>query len=94
MGGFAGKYGLQFTVHMASEYRAPEIVALARQAHEHGFSQIWVNDNLRYRQQYVLLAAIATQVPIQVGTGITVPYFRTPWTLRTRLPALRADRGP
>jgi 5,10-methylenetetrahydromethanopterin reductase len=88
MGRFSGRYGLQFTVHMASEYRAPEIVALARQAHEHGFSQIWVNDNLRYRQQYVLLAAIAAQVPIQVGTGITVPYFRNPVDLADTLATL------
>src|SRR3954452_17224085 len=88
MGGFSGRYGLQFTVHMASEYRAPEIVALARQAHEHGFSQIWVNDNLRYRQQYVLLTAIAAQVPIQVATGITVPYFRNPVDLADTLATL------
>jgi 5,10-methylenetetrahydromethanopterin reductase len=88
MAEFSGRYGLQFTVHMASEYRAPAIVALARQAHEHGFSQIWVNDNLRYRQQYVLLAAIAAQVPIQVGTGITVPYFRNPVDLADTLATL------
>ncbi len=88
MPAFQGKLGLQFTVHMASQYAAPRIVDLARRAHDRGFSQIWVNDNLRYRQQYVLLAAIAAQVPIQVATGITVPYFRNPVDLADTLATL------
>jgi alkanesulfonate monooxygenase SsuD/methylene tetrahydromethanopterin reductase-like flavin-dependent oxidoreductase (luciferase family) len=78
MASFKGQYGLQFTLHIASGYRAPEIVEHARRAHEQGFCQIWVNDNLRYRQQFVVLTAIATQVPIALGTAVTVPYFRNP----------------
>src|SRR5438067_10736151 len=78
MASFKGQYGLQFTLHIASGYRAPEVVEHARLAHERGFSQIWINDNLRYRQQYVVLTAIAIQVPIALGTAITVPYFRNP----------------
>lgn len=78
MTSFKGQYGLQFTLHIASGYRAPEVVEHARLAHERGFSQIWINDNLRYRQQYVVLTAIAIQVPIGLGTAITVPYFRNP----------------
>ena len=78
MTSFTGEFGLQFTLHIASNYTAPEIVDHARLGHELGFSQIWVNDNLRYRQQYVVLTAIATQVPISLGTAVTVPYFRNP----------------
>jgi alkanesulfonate monooxygenase SsuD/methylene tetrahydromethanopterin reductase-like flavin-dependent oxidoreductase (luciferase family) len=78
MTSFTGEFGLQFTLHIASNYTAPEIVEHARLGHELGFSQIWVNDNLRYRQQYVVLTAIAAQVPISLGTAVTVPYFRNP----------------
>ena len=88
MASYTGSYGLQFTVHLASQYRTPEIVQLARLAHERGFRQIWVNDNLRYRQQFVLLTAIAAQVPIQIGTAITVPYFRNPVDLASTLATL------
>ena len=88
MAGYAGEFGLQFTLHIASGYRAPEVVDLARRAHARGFAQVWVNDNLRYRQQYVVLTAIAAQVPIRVGTAVTVPYFRNPVDLADTLATL------
>jgi 5,10-methylenetetrahydromethanopterin reductase len=88
MPAFAGEIGLQFTLHIASDYRTPEVVRLARQAHDQGFDQVWVNDNLRYRQQYVVLTAIAAQVPIRLGTAVTVPYFRNPVDLADTLATL------
>lgn len=78
MSTFRGTFGLQFTLHIASSYSAPEVVRLARLGHEKGFGQVWVNDNLRYRQQFVVLSAIASQVPVPLGTAITVPFFRNP----------------
>ncbi len=88
MARFTGQVGLQFTLHIASNYRAPEVVALAQRAADRGFSQVWVNDNLRYRQQYVVLTAIAAHVPIQLGTAVTVPYFRNPVDLADTLATL------
>jgi 5,10-methylenetetrahydromethanopterin reductase len=75
---FKGRLGLQFTLHIASSYSAPEVVGLAELAATEGFDQLWVNDNLRYRQQFVVLSAIASHVPISLGTAITVPFFRNP----------------
>ena len=73
-----GELGLQFTIHIANQYKVPQIVELAEFSSEENFSQIWVNDNLGYRNIFVVLTAIAAQVPIKIGTAITVPYYRNP----------------
>jgi alkanesulfonate monooxygenase SsuD/methylene tetrahydromethanopterin reductase-like flavin-dependent oxidoreductase (luciferase family) len=78
MGIFDGQLGLQFVTHLANHYSVPELVRLARYACDRGFKHIWVNDNIRYRSQLVVLTAIASQVPVQVGTAIMVPYFHNP----------------
>ena len=75
---FTGDIGLQFTIHIANQYKVPEIVRLAGIAHDQGFDQVWVNDNLGYRQIFVVLAAMAAKVPIRLGSAILVPYFRNP----------------
>ncbi len=75
---FTGDIGLQFTIHIANQYTVPEIVRLAGIAHDQGFDQVWVNDNLGYRQIFVVLAAMASKVPIRLGSAILVPYFRNP----------------
>ena len=72
------KVGLQFTMHIQNRYTVPEIVRLAALAHDQGFDQIWVNDNLKYRSNWVILTAIAAQVPIQIGTSIQIPFIRNP----------------
>ena len=70
--------GLQFTLHLQNKHPVTEIVGFARQAHDLGFDQIWVNDNLRWRSNFVAMTAIASHVPIRLGTAIMVPYFRNP----------------
>ncbi|HEY7165529.1 MAG TPA: LLM class flavin-dependent oxidoreductase [Candidatus Binatia bacterium] len=75
---FSGEVGLQFTTHIANHYTVPEWVGLAGFAHKHRFQQVWVNDNLGYRNVFVILTAIASRVPIKLGTAILVPYFRNP----------------
>lgn len=75
---FNGELGLQFVTHLANHYSVPALVRLAQLAAEHGFEQIWVNDNIRYRSQLVVLTAIASQVPVRLGTAILVPYFHNP----------------
>ena len=75
---FNGELGLQFTIHIANQYKVPQIIELAELSAGENFSQIWVNDNLGYRNLYVVLAAIATKVPIKIGTAVTVPFYRNP----------------
>jgi alkanesulfonate monooxygenase SsuD/methylene tetrahydromethanopterin reductase-like flavin-dependent oxidoreductase (luciferase family) len=75
---FNGELGLQFVTHLANHYTIPDLVRLARSAADRGFKQIWVNDNIRYRGQMVVLTAIAAHVPIRIGTAIMVPYFHNP----------------
>jgi alkanesulfonate monooxygenase SsuD/methylene tetrahydromethanopterin reductase-like flavin-dependent oxidoreductase (luciferase family) len=75
---YRGEIGLQFTTHLANRYSIPQWVELAEFAQRNKFSQLWVNDNLGHRNIFVILAAIASKVPIKLGTAILVPYFRNP----------------
>jgi len=85
---FAGELGLQFVTHLANHYTVPDLVQLARFASGKGFKHIWVNDNIRYRSQMVVLTAIASHVPIRLGTAIMVPYFHNPLDVADSLGAL------
>lgn len=78
MAKYTGELGLQFVTHLANHYTLPDLVRLAQLGHDRGFAQIWVNDNLRYRNQLIVLTAIASHVPIRLGTAIMVPYFHNP----------------
>jgi 5,10-methylenetetrahydromethanopterin reductase len=75
---FQGEVGLQFTTHLAKHYTLPQWVDLADHARRNQFDQVWINDNLGHRNIFVILAAIASKVPIKLGTAILVPYFRNP----------------
>jgi alkanesulfonate monooxygenase SsuD/methylene tetrahydromethanopterin reductase-like flavin-dependent oxidoreductase (luciferase family) len=85
---FNGQLGLQFVTHLANHYTVPDLVRLARFAVGKGFKHIWVNDNIRYRSQIVVLTAIASQVPVELGTAIMVPYFHNPLDVADSLGAL------
>lgn len=85
---FQGEFGLQFTLQVASHYTTGEIVELADLAARHGFHQIWLSDALRYRNPLMVAAAIASRVPIKLGTAILVPYFRNPVDVADSLLAL------
>ncbi|TMA12138.1 MAG: LLM class flavin-dependent oxidoreductase [Deltaproteobacteria bacterium] len=78
---FRGELGLQFVTHLANHYTVPDLVTLADLARRKGFERIWVNDNIRYRGQLVVLTAIAARVHIPLGTAILVPYFHQPLDL-------------
>ncbi|HXV78397.1 MAG TPA: LLM class flavin-dependent oxidoreductase [Candidatus Binatia bacterium] len=85
---FDGELGLQFVTHLANHYTVPDLVRLAQMAADKGFKQIWVNDNIRYRGQLVVLTAIAAHVPIRLGTAVMVPYFHNPLAVTDSLAAL------
>jgi alkanesulfonate monooxygenase SsuD/methylene tetrahydromethanopterin reductase-like flavin-dependent oxidoreductase (luciferase family) len=88
MAQYRGEFGLQFVTHLANHYSVRELIRLAKLAQEKGFAQIWVNDNVRYRGQLVVLTAIAAEVPIRIGTAILVPYFHHPLDLAGSFAAL------
>jgi len=85
---FAGEWAIKFALQSAPQYQLPELVRLAQHAHREGFQQIWINDNLGQRNIFVVLAAIAAQVPVKIGTSIVVPYFRNPVDIADSLAAL------
>lgn len=88
MATYKGELGLQFVTHLANHYTLRDFVRLARLGHDKGFAQIWVNDNIRYRNQLVVLTAIASHVPIRIGTAIMVPYFHNPLDIADSFGAL------
>lgn len=85
---FNGELAVKFALQTASHYGTADWLRLARLAHDEGFTQVWLNDNLGQRQIFVLLAAIAAQVPIAVGTSVITPYFRNPVDLAGSLATL------
>jgi len=85
---FKGELGLQFTIHIAHHYTVPDLIKLADIAHQNGFEQVWVNDNLCHRNIFVVLAAMAAKVPIKLGTAILVPYFRNPVDMADSIAAI------
>ena len=85
---FRGELALKFAIQSADQYTVPELVRLARLAKGEGFRQVWVNDNLCQRNIFVVLTAIAAEVPIKLGTSIIVPYFRNPVDIADSLAAL------
>ncbi|NKB21767.1 MAG: LLM class flavin-dependent oxidoreductase [Alphaproteobacteria bacterium] len=85
---FSGDIGLQFTIHIADQYTVPDLVHLAGVAHDQGFDQVWVNDNLCTRNIFVVLSAMAATVPIRLGSAILVPYFRNPVDLADSIAAI------
>lgn len=87
-GTFDGEFGVHFSIHLANHYTVPELAELGEFAHERGFDQVWVNDNLGYRNVFVVLSAIAARAPVKLGTGILVPYFRNPVDVADAVAAL------
>jgi len=85
---FTGELGLQFVTHLANHYSLRDLVRLAQLGADCGFTQIWLNDNIRYRNQMVVLTAIASRVPIRLGTAIMVPYFHNPLDMADAFAAL------
>ena len=88
MAKFSGELGLQFVTHLANHYSLRDLMRLAQLGADSGFCQIWLNDNIRYRNQMVVLTAIASQVPIRLGTAIMVPYFHNPLDMADSFAAL------
>ena len=70
--------GVQFHLPTYAHVPLPHLVELAREGESKGVSQFWVTDNLRSRQSFVTLAAMASRLDTRLGTAVTVQYFRNP----------------
>jgi len=56
---YSDELGLQFTTHIANHYTMAQWIELAELARRNNFDQVWVIDNLGYRNVFVILTAIA-----------------------------------
>ena len=80
--------GIQFHLPTYAHVPLPHLIDLAKKAEDHGVRQIWVTDNLRSRNSFVVLAALAGRLKIKLGTAITVQYFRNPVDLADMVASL------
>jgi alkanesulfonate monooxygenase SsuD/methylene tetrahydromethanopterin reductase-like flavin-dependent oxidoreductase (luciferase family) len=74
----AFEIGIQLHLPTFRHVALPAIVSFGRNAHASGIAQLWVTDNLRSRNPYVVLTALAASVPMKLGSAVTVQYFRSP----------------
>jgi alkanesulfonate monooxygenase SsuD/methylene tetrahydromethanopterin reductase-like flavin-dependent oxidoreductase (luciferase family) len=70
--------GIQLHLQTYNNLTVPQLVNLAAQAASGGIDQVWVTDNLENRDIFVVLAAIASKVPVRLGAGVMVQYFHSP----------------
>ena len=70
--------GIQLHLPTYRALTVPQLVELGQVAQAGGVGQIWVTDNLQSRNAFVVLAAMAANVPVDLGTAVTVQYFRNP----------------
>ena len=70
--------GVQFHLPTYKDVPISELIELAKTARSGGVTQIWVTDNLQSRNAFVVLAALASNIPINLGTAVVVQYFRNP----------------
>ena len=80
--------GIQFHLPTYAHVPLPHLVELASRAEARGVDQLWVTDNLRSRQSFVVLAAMASRLKIKLGTAVTVQYFRNPVDLADSIATL------
>ena len=70
--------GMQFHLPTYAHVTLPHLVKLAKEGEAKGVSQLWVTDNLRSRQSFVVLTAMAYNLNIKMGTAVNIQYFRNP----------------
>ena len=70
--------GIQFHLPTYAHVPLPHLIELAQEAESKGVGQIWATDNLRSRNTFVTLAAMACNTNLKLGTAVTVQYFRNP----------------
>ncbi len=85
--------GMQFHLPTYAHVTLPHLVELAKEGEAKGVSQLWVTDNLRSRQSFVVLAAMAYNLNIKLGTAVNIQYFRNPVDLADSVATLSELMG-
>ncbi|HEY2596386.1 MAG TPA: LLM class flavin-dependent oxidoreductase [Chloroflexota bacterium] len=70
--------GLQLHLPSYRDVPLKRLLQFAEMTHAAGVQQLWVTDNLQSRNAFVVLAALASALPIRLGTAVLVQYFRNP----------------
>ncbi len=70
--------GLQLHLPSYRDVPLAQLLDLGQAAQDGGIQQLWVTDNLQSRNAFVVLAALASRLPIRLGTAVLVQYFRNP----------------
>ena len=70
--------GIQLHLPTYNKLSVPDLVALGKNAKAGGVTQIWVTDNLQSRNAFVVLTALGASMEMDLGTAVTVQYFRNP----------------
>mgnify|MGYP000721675714 CR=1 FL=1 len=81
--------GIQFHLPTYAHVSLPELINLGKVAKAAGVKQLWVTDNLRSRNAFVVLAGFAANIPINLGTAVTVQYFRNPVDVADSVAAIK-----
>ena len=72
------EYGVQLHLPTYKGMPVHELVKLGKAAEAGGVSQLWVTDNLQGRHIFVVLASLAANLRVKLGTAVMVQYFRNP----------------
>ncbi len=80
--------GIQLHLPTFRNVTLPGFIDFGHTARAGGVAQLWATDNLRSRNQFVVLTALAANVPLKLGTAITVQYFRNPVDLADSVAAI------
>jgi alkanesulfonate monooxygenase SsuD/methylene tetrahydromethanopterin reductase-like flavin-dependent oxidoreductase (luciferase family) len=72
------RVGVQLHLSVLKAVSLPELISLGKLAAAGGVTQLWVTDNLNNRNIFAVLAALASKIPLDLGTAVLVQYFHNP----------------
>lgn len=80
--------GLQLHLPSYNDVSLNHLLELSQRSHAAGIDQLWVTDNLQSRHAFVVLTALASRLPVRLGTAVIVQYFRSPLDLADAVGAI------
>lgn len=70
--------GVHLPTYIYEGLTTERIIDVANHAFDAGLQRMWVNDNLRFRNPFTMMSAIASRSKMPLGVAALVPYFRNP----------------